>query len=98
VLFLTSALLFSQGAAVRSIVPLGIGLGIPAANLVAMFPACTGYFVIPTGGLTVACVAFDRTGTTRIGRGLLNHSFMLPGLVSVIGALAVAAVLLPGIG
>ncbi|MEG2153745.1 MAG: penicillin acylase family protein [Burkholderiaceae bacterium] len=58
----------SQGAAVRSIVLLGIGLGIPAANLVAMFPACTGYFVISAGGLTVACVAFDRAGTTRIGR------------------------------
>ncbi len=95
VLFLTSALLFSQGAAVRAMVPLGLSLGIPAVNLTAMFTACAGYFLIPTGGLTIACVAFDRTGTTRIGKGLLNHSFMWPGLVAVASSLLVGALMLP---
>ena len=84
VLFFFSAIFFSHGATVRAIMPLGLTLGISPVNLVAMFPAVSGYFFIPTGGLTIACVAFDRTGTTKIGKYILNHSFMLPGLVTLI--------------
>ena len=66
--------------------PLGVALGLPAASLIAMFPAVNGYFFLPTYGTIVAAIAFDRTGTTRIGKYVFNHSFMRPGLVATVGA------------
>ena len=74
--------------------PLGVTLGIAPNHLVAMLTATSGYFFIPTGGLTIACVAFDRTGTTKIGKYILNHSFMRPGLVTLIVSLLVAFALI----
>jgi anaerobic C4-dicarboxylate transporter DcuA len=62
--------------------PLGLQLGIAPAALAGMFPAVNGYFFIPTYGTLIAAVNFDRSGTTRIGKYVLNHSFMIPGLVS----------------
>lgn len=88
-LFVASMLLYSQAATARALVPLGLSLGIPAASLVAMFPAVNGYFFIPNYGTLIAAMQFDRSGTTRIGRFLLNHSFMLPGLITTAGAVAV---------
>ncbi len=87
-LFLMSALLFSQGAAVVALMPLGISLGIPAQYLVAMFAAVNGTFFFPASGTTVGALSFDRTGTTQIGSYVLNHSFMLPGLVATVTAVA----------
>ncbi|WP_048601778.1 anaerobic C4-dicarboxylate transporter family protein [Rubeoparvulum massiliense] len=81
-LFILSAMLFSQAATVRALMPLGIALGIPAPALIAMFPAVNGYFVVPCYGTIVAGINFDRTGTTRIGKYLFNHSFMVPGLIA----------------
>ena len=81
-LFVMSILLYSQAATVRALVPLGIALGISPYMLIAMFPAVNGYFFIPNYPTVVAAINFDRTGTTRIGKFVLNHSFMLPGLVS----------------
>src|SRR5688572_32456357 len=69
--------------------PLGLSLGIPAASLVGMFPAVNGYFFIPNYGTLIAAMQFDRSGTTRIGRYLLNHSFMLPGIVSTVCAITI---------
>ncbi|MFK7823979.1 MAG: anaerobic C4-dicarboxylate transporter family protein [Oligoflexales bacterium] len=83
-LFVFSIFLFSQAATVRSLVPLGVQLGIPAPFLIAMFPAVNGYFFIPNYPTVVAAIGFDQTGTTRIGRYVLNHSFMLPGLVTAV--------------
>jgi anaerobic C4-dicarboxylate transporter DcuA len=84
-LFLASMLLYSQAAAARALMPLGLSLGIPASSLVGMFPAVNGYFFIPNYGTLIAAMQFDRSGTTRIGKYLLNHSFMLPGLITTIG-------------
>lgn len=81
-LFAMSILLYSQAATVRALMPLGIALGISPMILVALFPAVNGYFFIPNYPTVVAAINFDRTGTTRIGKYVLNHSFMLPGLVS----------------
>ena len=94
VLFFFSSIFFSHGATVRAIMPLGLTLGIAPSNLVAMLTATSGYFFIPTGGLTIACVAFDRTGTTKIGKWVLNHSFMRPGLITLIVSLAISFVLI----
>lgn len=85
-LFVMSILLYSQAATVRALVPLGIALGISPYMLIAMFPAVNGYFFIPNYPTVVAAINFDRTGTTRIGKYVLNHSFMMPGMVATIVA------------
>jgi anaerobic C4-dicarboxylate transporter DcuA len=92
-LFFASVLLFSQAATTRALMPLGISLGIAPAHLVAMWPAVNGYFFLPTYGSLIAAINFDRTGTTRIGRFVLNHSFMLPGLVSTAVAILAGLVI-----
>ncbi|GAB6177305.1 anaerobic C4-dicarboxylate transporter [Desulfobaculum senezii] len=92
-LFVLSILLFSQAATVRALMPLGIALGIPAPALIAMFPAVNGYFFIPNYPTVVAAINFDRTGTTHIGKFVLNHSFMLPGLVATVGAIGIGFML-----
>ena len=87
-LFVMSILLYSQAATVRAIVPLGIALGISPMMLIALFPAVNGYFFIPNYPTVVAAINFDRTGTTGIGKWILNHSFMMPGLITTITSLA----------
>lgn len=81
-LFIMSIMLFSQAATVRTLFPLGIGLGIAPLALVAMFPAVNGYFFIPNYPTEVAAINFDTTGTTRIGKYVLNHSFQLSGFIT----------------
>jgi len=81
-LFFMSILLFSQAATVRALLPLGIALGISPYMLIALFPAVNGYFFIPNYPTIVAAINFDRTGTTHIGKFILNHSFMIPGLIA----------------
>lgn len=88
-LFVMSIFLFSQAATVRTLYPLGLGLGISPLAMVAMFPAVNGYFFIPNYPTVVAAINFDRTGTTRIGKYVLNHSFQLPGFVATIVAIMV---------
>jgi anaerobic C4-dicarboxylate transporter DcuA len=92
-LFVLSILLYSQAATVRTLMPLGITIGLPAFALIGMFPAVNGYFFLPNYPTLVAAINFDRTGTTRIGRWLLNHSFMLPGLVATVVAVTTGLVL-----
>ncbi len=89
-LFVLSILLFSQAATIVTLIPVGVALGIPAAVLIGVYPAVNGYFFLPTYGTVIAAVSFDQTGTTKIGKYLLNHSFMLPGLVTTISAVAIS--------
>jgi anaerobic C4-dicarboxylate transporter DcuA len=96
-LFVMSILLYSQAATVRAIMPLGIALGLSPWMLIALFPAVNGYFFIPNYPTVIAAINFDRTGTTGIGRWVLNHSFMMPGLVAtgvslVVGLLLIACI------
>ncbi len=81
-LFFASVLLYSQAATTRALMPLGMALGIPPQFLIAMFPSVNGYFFIPTYGSLIAAINFDLSGTTKIGRYVLNHSFMIPGIVA----------------
>ena len=83
VFFVVSVLINSQGAVVVSMMPLAYSLGIPGEILLGVFPSVYGYFFIPNYPSDIATVNFDRSGTTVIGKYLLNHSFMMPGLVSV---------------
>lgn len=88
-LFFASVMLYSQAATTRALMPLGVALGVPPQFLIAMFPSVNGYFFIPTYGSLIAAINFDRSGTTRIGKYILNHSFMLPGLISTAVAVMV---------
>ena len=92
-LFVLSILLFSQAATVTILMPVGVALGIHPAILIAVYPAVNGYFFLPTYGTVIAAVNFDHTGTTKIGKYLLNHSFMLPGFVTTTSAVAIALIL-----
>jgi anaerobic C4-dicarboxylate transporter DcuA len=92
-LFLASVLLYSQAATTRALMPLGVVLGIPPQFLIGMFPAVNGYFFIPTYGSLIAAINFDLSGTTKIGRYVLNHSFMIPGLVATIVSVATGLVI-----
>jgi anaerobic C4-dicarboxylate transporter DcuA len=85
-LFVLCILLFSQAATIVILAPVGVALGMPAHLLIGVYPAVNGNFFLPTYGTVLAAVSFDQTGTTRIGRYLLNHSFMIPGLVTTISA------------
>ena len=93
VFFVVSVLINSQGAVIVAMLPLAYSLGIPGPVLLGVLPSVYGYFFIPNYPSDIATVNFDRSGTTKIGKYLLNHSFMMPGLVSV-GVSTVVAYLL----
>ncbi len=92
-LFLMSIILVSQTATIRAVMPLGIALGLPATALLAALPAVNGLFFIPNYPTLLAAMSLDSTGTTRVGKFVLNHSFMLPGLVATTTAVVIAVVL-----
>jgi anaerobic C4-dicarboxylate transporter DcuA len=92
-LFVLSILLFSQAATTKALMPLGLTLGLSPAFLLGIFPAVNGHFFIPGYPTLLAAIQFDRTGTTRIGKYVLNHSFMLPGIVTTVASV-VAGLLL----
>jgi len=93
VFFMVSVLINSQGAVVVSMLPLAYSLGIAGPVLLGVLPSVYGYFFIPNYPSDIATVNFDRSGTTVIGKYLLNHSFMMPGLICVITSTIVAYIL-----
>jgi anaerobic C4-dicarboxylate transporter-like protein len=92
-LFILSSLLFSAAATVSILVPVGIAVGLHPYLLVAFYPTANSVFFFPTYGTLLAAVSFDQTGTTKIGKFLLNHSFMLPGVVTVVTAVVLGVFL-----
>ncbi len=92
-LFVLSSMLFSAAATVTILVPVGIALGLSGPMLIAFYPAANAVFFLPTYGTLLAAVNFDSTGTTRIGKYLLNHSFMRPGLVAVVSSILIGLLL-----
>ena len=93
VFFLVSVLINSQGAVVVAMLPLAYSLGIAGPVLLGVLPSVYGYFFIPNYPSDIATVNFDRSGTTVIGKYLLNHSFMMPGLICVTTSTIVAYLL-----
>ncbi|MBO4850746.1 MAG: anaerobic C4-dicarboxylate transporter [Prevotella sp.] len=91
--FLVSVLINSQGAVVVTMLPLAYALGIHGPVLLGVLPSVYGYFFIPNYPSDIATVNFDRSGTTVIGKYLLNHSFMMPGLICVFTSTVVAYLL-----
>ena len=81
--FIFSVLINSQGAVIASLLPVAYTLGIPGWVLLGVLPCVYGYFFIPNYPTDIATINIDRTGSTKIGKYVLNHSFMAPGLISV---------------
>lgn len=92
-LFLLSMLLYSQASTAKALMPLGLSLGLSPAYLIGIFPACNGHFFIPGYPTLLTAIQFDRTGTTRIGKYVLNHSFMLPGIITAAAAVIAGLIL-----
>jgi anaerobic C4-dicarboxylate transporter DcuA len=82
-IFIMGILMFSQAATSKAMMPLGITLGIPHSVLIAMFPATSSYFMLPGYPTLLAAINMDRTGSTKIGKYVVDHSFMRPGLVAI---------------
>lgn len=82
-LLLVSKLVNSQAAAISAMVPVGLAIGVPPGYVVAFAAACYGYYILPTYPSDLATIQFDRSGTTHIGKYVINHSFILPGLIGV---------------
>lgn len=83
VLLIVSKLVNSQGAALVAIAPLGLQLGLDPAFIIGFHGAAYGYWILPTYPSDLACIGFDTTGTTRIGKFVINHSFLIPGAMCV---------------
>lgn len=86
--FILGALMFSQAATTKTMMPLGMALGVSNPALIAIFPAVNSDFVLPGYPTLLAAINFDRTGSTKIGKYVINHSFMIPGLVAIGTAIA----------
>jgi len=82
-LLIVSKLVNSQAAAISAMVPVALAIGVPPGYVVAFAAACYGYYILPTYPSDLATIQFDRSGTTRIGKYVINHSFILPGLIGV---------------
>lgn len=92
-MFVVSVFLKSQAAVLTIMLPLGFAMGIPAPVLIGVLPACYAYFFFPFYPSDLAAITFDRSGTTQIGKYVLNHSFLLPGFIGVITATIVGYLL-----
>ena len=93
-LFLFSIMLFSQAATAKTLFPVGLAMGVPPMVLLVLFPAVNGYFFLPNYPTEVAAIGFDRTGTTRIGRYVVNHSFQLAGWITTFVSIGVGYLLM----
>jgi anaerobic C4-dicarboxylate transporter DcuA/anaerobic C4-dicarboxylate transporter DcuB len=93
-MFIVAALTTSQAAALAAIVPIGLTLGVPPQFQAASSTACIGIYFFPANGSQVASIATDETGTTRISKFAVWHSFSLSmfvmWLVSTVVAMLVA--------
>lgn len=92
-LLVVSKLVNSQAAAISAMVPVALSIGVPPGYVVAFAAASYGYYILPTYPSDLATIQFDRSGTTRIGKYVINHSFILPGLIGVASSCAVGYLL-----
>lgn len=83
VLFFAAALLYSQAATTKALMPIALGLGVGTTAAIAAFPAVSALFVLPTYPTLLAAVEMDDTGSTRIGKAIFNHPFLVPGVLNI---------------
>ena len=89
--FIVGAITTSQASTTMIMVPIAIALNLPAYIIVAGWVACSSNYFIPDASQSVAGLAFDTAGTTKIGKFILNHSYMRPGLVCTVVSVIVTA-------
>ena len=89
-IFFASSFLNSQAATVRAVMPLGLALGLPPVTLIGLYPAVNGTSFFPTSGPVISTIQFDQSGTTKIGKYVLNHSFMVPCVTATTSATIIA--------
>jgi anaerobic C4-dicarboxylate transporter DcuB len=98
-IFLVAALTTSQSAATRTIIPIGLTIGLPVPQIIAMWQAVIGIYFLPANGSQLAAINIDETGSTKIGKFVLNHSFepatLIGAIVSVAVGLVIATLLFP---
>lgn len=92
-MFIVSALVTSQAATTMILMPLALAFGLPAYIMIGAWPAVNGYFFFPVAGQCIAGISFDDTGTTHIGKYVLNHSYMRPGIINVVVSVIVATLI-----
>jgi anaerobic C4-dicarboxylate transporter DcuB len=92
-LLIISKLVNSQAAAISALVPMALSIGVSTGQVAAFAAASYGYYILPTHPSDLATIQFDRSGTTRIGKYVINHSFILPGLIGVITSCTVGYLL-----
>ncbi|UQZ74761.1 C4-dicarboxylate ABC transporter [Niallia circulans] len=93
VVFAVAALITSQGATTLIMIPIAIGLNLPPAIIIGAWMAVNANYFLPVSAQTLAAISFDTAGTTKIGKYVLNHSFMVPGLINTIISVIVATIL-----
>ena len=91
-IFILAALTTSQSATTRTLIPIGLSI-FPRGPVIAMWQALSGVLFLPANGTQLAAVAVDETGTTKIGKAVVNHSFMIPLLISTVVAVGVGLVI-----
>jgi anaerobic C4-dicarboxylate transporter-like protein len=92
-IFILAALTTSQSATTRTLIPIGLSIFPAVAPIIAMWQALSGVLFLPANGTQLAAVAVDETGTTKIGNAVVNHSFMIPLLISTVVAVGVGLVI-----
>ncbi|MBE2984426.1 anaerobic C4-dicarboxylate transporter [Campylobacter sp. RM9344] len=95
---LISKFLNSQAAAAATFVPLAVQIGVDPGVIIAFASACYGYFILPTYPSDLAAIQFDRSGTTHIGKYVINHSFIIPGFIGVLTSCAIGYILATAYG
>ena len=93
--FIVAAITTSQSSTTMIMIPIGMALNLPVYIIIAGWVTCNANYFIPASGQCVAAIGFDSDGTTKIGKFVFNHSYMLPGLVMTV--VTVAAALLIGL-
>lgn len=91
--FIVAAITTSQSSTTMIMIPIGMALNLPVYIIIAGWVACNANYVIPASGQCVAAIGFDSAGTTKIGKFVFNHSYMLPGLVMSVVSIVVALLL-----
>jgi anaerobic C4-dicarboxylate transporter DcuB len=92
-MFCVSAFVKSQAATLTVMFPFGVALNLPTTVMLGLLPSSYAYFFFCFYPSDLAAINMDRTGTTHIGKYLLNHSFMVPGLIGVSVSTTVAYLL-----
>ena len=83
ILFFAAMLLYSQAATTKALMPVALALGVSPVSAIAAFAAVSALFVLPTYPSLLAAVEFDDTGSTRIGKYVFDHPFLIPGTLTI---------------